>query len=834
MMRKNWTTFLCVSLTVVVLFHLPPARSAGNPETKQVTCTGKVIDEQGRPIAGVNVSLHEMVYDEDTYAYNPKQLGDIQTGADGAFSFTETIENNQYRYGHIIADKKGLALGFDNWSMRDGDKEFEIKLGEPKELAGTVVDENDRPVSDAQVLISMLVLGEGRERKNLTGLAGPELLTTKTNSAGNFTFTRIPAGATAEFIIEKPGRATTSTYKRTGESYQKLNFTEGQKDIKLVLPAEAKIEGRVVEKSTGKPVDSVQIRYTNGVEVGYFRPKALTSKEDGTFRIDALAAIQCTLELVQPRETLPHWVADPVEVVTEAGKTKSDVKMELSKGGVLEVKVIDAVSKKPVDNTSVGVNHQASNRYFHSRSNEDGIAQMRLMPGDYQLSSLYKQGYSRQRLQETFAIEEGKTERLEFELLGMPKITGVVRDDKGEPIEGVEFEICPSGGREESVSDAEGKFKVIYDLGRWPGSRRPVMFLVGRHQERNLAAAIQIDEDTRECDMKLEPALTLFGKIVDPNGVGLADVEVRTMLHAPGWGSTIGRKPAVTDKEGTYEIKAIPPGRPYNVYARAEGYGENRGEETDAEVAEDHRLDMGELTLAVANLSVSGVVVDDQDKPVAGARLWCYGDGQPHRNGMTDAKGKFTIESVCAGKIRISASKSGATRLSGSIETDGGATDITIRIGQRSVSTRYEPRRPPSLVGRPLPDMKDLNLSPSPGEMDGKIVLVCFWDMEQRPSRHCVTQLAKQADQLKEKEVIIVTVQASKMDPKTLDEWVKKYKIPFPVGMIQGDVEKAKFRWGIRSQPWLILTDRTHMIRSTGFRPGELDEKIAEITDGKR
>jgi len=130
--------------------------------------------------------------------------------------------------------------------------------------------------------------------------------------------------------------------------------------------------------------------------------------------------------------------------------------------------------------------------------------------------------------------------------------------------------------------------------------------------------------------------------------------------------------------------------------------------------------------------------------------------------------------------------------------------------------------------------MKDLNVNPSPGETDGKIILVCFWDMEQRPSRRCVTQLAKQTEQLKEKEVIVIAVQTSKIDRKSLDEWVKKYKIPFPIGIVQDNFEKIRFSWGIRSLPWLILTDRTHMIRSTGFRLSELDEKIKEMNDEKR
>ena len=48
----------------------------------------------------------------------------------------------------------------------------------------------------------------------------------------------------------------------------------------------------------------------------------------------------------------------------------------------------------------------------------------------------------------------------------------------------------------------------------------------------------------------------------------------------------------------------------------------------------------------------------------------------------------------------------------------------------------------------------------------------------------------------------------------------------FPVEMIPGDVEKAKSTWNVSSLPWLILTDREHIVRAEGFAPAELDQKV--------
>ncbi len=76
------------------------------------------------------------------------------------------------------------------------------------------------------------------------------------------------------------------------------------------------------------------------------------------------------------------------------------------------------------------------------------------------------------------------------------------------------------------------------------------------------------------------------------------------------------------------------------------------------------------------------------------------------------------------------------------------------------------------------------------------------------------------------KDVVVTAVQASKVDDSVLNEWVEKSNIPFPVGMVQGDEDKIRFSWGVRSLPWLILTDKKHIVTAEGFSVAELDEKL--------
>jgi hypothetical protein len=90
-----------------------------------------------------------------------------------------------------------------------------------------------------------------------------------------------------------------------------------------------------------------------------------------------------------------------------------------------------------------------------------------------------------------------------------------------------------------------------------------------------------------------------------------------------------------------------------------------------------------------------------------------------------------------------------------------------------------------------------------------------------------MTQLAKQTEALESKGIVVITIQATKIDQNALDEWVKKYNLPFST-MIEGDTRKIRFSWGVKSLPWLILTDRKGIVRTEGFRIEEIEDKFNE------
>ena len=144
------------------------------------------------------------------------------------------------------------------------------------------------------------------------------------------------------------------------------------------------------------------------------------------------------------------------------------------------------------------------------------------------------------------------------------------------------------------------------------------------------------------------------------------------------------------------------------------------------------------------------------------------------------------------------------------------------------------PPEPKALAGKQLPQMDSFGITLPDESTKGEVILLCFWDMKQRPARQCVRELANRTDDLKKKGVVSILIHAFPADPYILKEWMTKFKITCPCGVITGDeakVEIIRRRWGIRGLPWLILTDKRHIVQAEGFGINDLDEKITALME---
>jgi hypothetical protein len=131
-----------------------------------------------------------------------------------------------------------------------------------------------------------------------------------------------------------------------------------------------------------------------------------------------------------------------------------------------------------------------------------------------------------------------------------------------------------------------------------------------------------------------------------------------------------------------------------------------------------------------------------------------------------------------------------------------------------------------SLVGEVLPEFDDIEIDFAADKNKDKAILVCFFDMNQRPSRNALIQLNRKSEGLKQKNVTVIAIQIPMIDDKKLNNWILSQSISLPVGVAQSGEEEVRFNWGVKSLPWMILTNSSHVVQAEGFSLNDLDSKI--------
>ena len=139
-----------------------------------------------------------------------------------------------------------------------------------------------------------------------------------------------------------------------------------------------------------------------------------------------------------------------------------------------------------------------------------------------------------------------------------------------------------------------------------------------------------------------------------------------------------------------------------------------------------------------------------------------------------------------------------------------------------------EPPEPESLKGKPLPSLEAVALQ-NLDAIEGNMILLCFFDLEQRPSRHFVKTLAGRTKPLAKLGVVVLGVESSGMARPEALNWMKENGLSFPIGRIEKEREKILASFGVESLPWLLLTDRGHVVRFENIEFDEIEEKVKEL-----
>jgi hypothetical protein len=799
----------CVCLSV--LLWTPVARA--------LPVGGRVVDFRAQPVAGAQVAVYER-YRIAEQEYGRLVGPIVHTDRRGSFSLEMDVSAQYATF--IVARKDGLALTWDglNDGLNTKDRgRFLLVMEKPAELAGVVVDSAGRPVAGAHV--QAVPKTSYLRRLNQQPIVAPaEWFTTRTDAAGRFRFPAFCADVSADFRVQATGWA--STYHFTTHYQDCCGFEVGRTDIRLVLPPEGKVTGRALDLQSGGPARNVSLviqpnrEHAEDIDKLYL-PNHTVSDANGCFVFAGVPQRTHIVAVLAPEDQPAEWVGRPVTVEVQAGAVTDHVTLAATRGGIIEVTARGAYSGNPLSRLYVRAADDAQQSWQYGSTDTRGTARLRVRPGTYDVS-VDGSGFLSWQAHQPVSVAVGQTVRLDAQLSPGDRVAGTIRTPDGAAVARVFVRLHPFG--DEAYTDETGSFTVGCD----PHERAEGGWLLAVDERQSRAAVMQVSEKDKPVELVLRPALRVTGLVADPNDAPIPAARIALHIRALTYLSDFGPE-ILTDPNGRFRLLVAPPPEgafEYVISVHATDYGPKLYERMAIRGAPGATCDLGTITLPAADQSMVGVVVDCDGLPAPRIPIFLHGRrpvAQPDKSTATDEQGRFRITRICRGTLSLQANFDSSPGGSSTIAAEGGQQDLRIVLpGHLSTYT--------SLVGKPLPDLREIVFPAGLPNVDNRPVLVCFFDMEQRPSRRGLAALAEQAESLRQKGIAVVAVHIRTSDDDSLARWADAQHIAFPVGTLKEDAAKTKFAWGVRSLPWLVLADARRIVRAEGFDVADLEGRI--------
>jgi 5-hydroxyisourate hydrolase-like protein (transthyretin family) len=353
-------------------------------EAQTIQATGRVLDLDGKPVAGAKVYL----LDESPAKEPPKVRA--TTDDEGRFQFTVAQTDVKRIYGltnawaavfqFTTADGYGLAM--DQVKKPEPKLERTLRLVKDQLVQGRVLDLQGQPVAGAKIQVNHLsVPNSGDLTAFLDDLKGrPDgypaensCLTTAHNPALVHFFPEVISGKDGRFRIIGLGRERVAGLTISGPTIESKQVRVRTRPGETISRMEWKdfpgtgtltyygatfehaagptrpIEGVVLDKETGKPVgfavvESVKLAGDDLHGRNFIRT---TADRDGRYRLVGMPKGEGNLIQAQPPEDQPYL---PVTkgVDNAAGLEAAHVDFELLRGVLVKGKVMEKGSDKPV------------------------------------------------------------------------------------------------------------------------------------------------------------------------------------------------------------------------------------------------------------------------------------------------------------------------------------------------------------------------------------------------------------------------------------------------------------------------------------------------------
>jgi large repetitive protein len=313
---------------------------------------GVVRDDEGRPLAGVEVTLsRSMTFRAGRGGAQVTLLGATapprrETGPDGRFEF-RGLKSGDYT---LSARRPGFArASVDPVNVGEGEpgEPVVLTLRPGVTISGFLRDRSGAGASGW----SVSARAAGQEGP---GVFGPGALRSEepTGPDGAFLLEGAVAGETYDLQVMGPA----------GLGPRQAGVVAPAEGLELTVTGNGEIRGRVVDADSGRAIPDFQVRYQPDAQGGMrfvFRAgpgrgrgpheKLPFHAEDGAFAIEDVPAGRWTVEAFAPG----YQPGSAAGVVVEEGEAAEGVEIRLSKGGAIAGRVLESRTGRPVLDATV-------------------------------------------------------------------------------------------------------------------------------------------------------------------------------------------------------------------------------------------------------------------------------------------------------------------------------------------------------------------------------------------------------------------------------------------------------------------------------------------------
>lgn len=788
---------------------------------------GIIQDEDGKPIEGVTVYLLVSSGGElrDVSIRDQQQKTDA-AGRWRCDTVPAKLDDVSIRLAHpdYVSDEMyGRTPKPPLAKLRDMTGVMVMKKGAV--LTGRVLDTAGRPIAGASVAQGAMRLGT-------------EYPNTRTDKEGRFQFQNARPG---EMILTVQAAAY-------APELQTLAVQKGIAPLEFRLERGHTLKGRVVDNA-GNPVAGafVAVEGWRGYRSLAWR---VNTDTDGRFQWDDAPADEVLIDMGKQ-----HYMS-----VRRHAMTASDKEHVITMQPELRIagRVVDKETGRPIPQFTItsGIDFGDGRPTYWERRRTKPFTDGRYEivfgePYPRHLVRVEAEGYLPE-VSRPFTDEEGEV-AFDMALRKGVGLSGTIYFPDGKPVPGAEVILC-TGSQGAYIRDGrntqkrESSFVETGPDGRFAFPAQMDLFTLVVLHEKGYAQ-VTSEELSASSKVILPPWGRVEGTVLLGSRPG-GHEPVHIIFDRPaetGAPRIYHDCSGITDQDGHFVLERVPPDR--GQVCREIRISERSGRFTDSVPVEIKAGETTSVTIGGKGRPVIGrVVVPENVKDRLDWQNLDYYIRRQSAEGPSqfwafklESDGTFRAENIPAGdhclylnayaipadSQRYRGERIGALTHPFTIpEMPDGRSDEPLDLGVLELLAVGGSANAPTLLGRAVPDLKGLNLGIAPEESAGKRLLVCFFDMGQRPSRNAVLRLAKQSGELRQKGIVAVLVQTAKAEEAQFKEWVRQNAISFPVGRIQGDENKVRSVWGVRSLPWLVLTGKDGIVRAEGFALDDLDNLL--------